>query len=310
MSERVLVIGAGFLGGNIAEKFKDHIITQTNLTKINKNSYILDITDEKQVVDCFHDVKPSIVINCAANTNIDFLERNTPTAYSINGEGIRNLAVTCKRSDVRLVHISTDGIFDGISGNYTEEDKPNPINVYAKSKVIGEENIMKNCLNHVIVRTNFYGNHPQGKSLFNNILSKLKNRERFTGFDDVIFSPLEVSNLSDLISDVTFSNYRGILNLSSNESISKYQFCCKMADVFGFDSNLIKKGSIDDAGFIAKSPKNTSLTNTKSKQFTKSKIMSLEDWLLKIKDFIWSFLSKIFWINNHIFPWIILFKDD
>jgi dTDP-4-dehydrorhamnose reductase len=286
LSERVLVIGAGFLGGNIAEKFKDHIITQTNLTKINKNSYILDITDEKQVVDCFHDVKPSIVINCAANTNIDFLERNTPTAYSINGEGIRNLAVTCKRSDVRLVHISTDGIFDGISGNYTEEDKPNPINVYAKSKVIGEENIMKNCLNHVIVRTNFYGNHPQGKSLFNNILSKLKNRERFTGFDDVIFSPLEVSNLSDLISDVTFSNYRGILNLSSNESISKYQFCCKMADVFGFDSNLIKKGSIDDAGFIAKRPKNTSLTNTKSKQFTKSKIMSLEDWLLKIKDFI------------------------
>ena len=286
MSERVLVIGAGFLGGNIAEKFKDHIITQTNLTKINKNSYILDITDEKQVVDCFHDVKPSIVINCAANTNIDFLERNTPTAYSINGEGIRNLAVTCKKSDVRLIHISTDGIFDGISGNYTEEDKPNPINVYAKSKVIGEENIMKNCLNHVIVRTNFYGNHPQGKSLFNNILSKLKNRERFTGFDDVIFSPLEVSNLSDLISDVTFSNYRGILNLSSNESISKYQLCCKMADVFGFDSNLIKKGSIDDAGFIAKRPKNTSLTNTKSKQFTKSKIMSLEDWLLKIKDFI------------------------
>ena len=286
MSERVLVIGAGFLGGNIAKKFKDHIIIQTNLTKINKNSYILDITDEKQVVDCFHDVKPSIVINCAANTNIDFLERNTPTAYSINGEGIRNLAVTCKRSDVRLVHISTDGIFDGISGNYTEDDKPNPINVYAKSKVIGEENIMKNCLNHVIVRTNFYGNHPQGKSLFNNILSKLKNRERFTGFDDVIFSPLEVSNLSDLISDVTFSNYRGILNLSSNESISKYQFCCKIADVFDFDSNLIKKGSIDDAGFIAKRPKNTSLDNTKSKQFTKSKIMSLDDWLLKIKDFI------------------------
>jgi len=286
LSERVLVIGAGFLGENIMEKFKNHMVIQTNLTKINKNSHILDITDEKQVIDCFHDVKPSIVINCAANTNIDFLEINTTTAYSINGEGARNIAVTCKKSDIRLVHISTDGIFDGINGNYTEEDKPNPINVYAKSKVIGEENIMKNCLNHVIVRTNFYGNHPKGKSLFNNILSKLKNREQFTGFDDVIFSPLEVSNLSDIISDVTFSNYSGILNLSSNESISKYQFCCKIADAFGFDSNLIKKGSIEDVGFIAKRPKNTSLDNTKSKQFIKSKIMSLDDWLLKIKDFI------------------------
>ena len=284
MSERVLVIGAGFLGENIMEKFKNHIVTQTNLTKINKNSHILDITDEKQVIDCFHDVKPSIVINCAANTNIDFLEINTTTAYSINGEGARNIAVTCKKSDIRLVHISTDGIFDGINGNYTEEDKPNPINVYAKSKVIGEENIMKNCLNHVIIRTNFYGNHPKGKSLFNNILSKLKNKEPFTGFNDVIFSPLEVSNLSDIISDVVFSNYRGILNLSSNETISKYQFCCKMADVFGFDSNLIKKGSIDNAGFIAKRPKNTSLNNTKSKQFIKSKIIPLEDCLVKIKD--------------------------
>tara|TARA_B110000196_G_scaffold125763_1_gene108979 strand:+ start:248 stop:1108 length:861 start_codon:yes stop_codon:yes gene_type:complete len=284
LSERVLVIGAGFLGENIMEKFKNHMVIQTNLTKINKNSHILDITDEKQVIDCFHDVKPSIVINCAANTNIDFLEINTTTAYSINGEGARNIAVTCKKSDIRLVHISTDGIFDGINGNYTEEDKPNPINVYAKSKVIGEENIMKNCLNHVIVRTNFYGNHPKGKSLFNNILSKLKNKEPFTGFNDVIFSPLEVSNLSDIISDVVFSNYRGILNLSSNETISKYQFCCKMADVFGFDSNLIKKGSVDDVGFIAKRPKNTSLNNTKSKQFIKSKIMPLEDCLVKIKD--------------------------
>ena len=286
MSEQVLVIGAGFLGKNIVEKFKNHNITQTNLTKFNKNSYILDITDEKQVIDCFNDVKPSVVINCAANTNIDFLESNTSTAYSINGEGVRNLAVTCKKSDVRLIHISTDGIFDGIHGKYTEEDEPTPINVYAKSKIIGEKNIIKNCLNHVIVRTNFYGNHPQGKSLFNNILSKLKNGKQFTGFDDVIFSPLEVSNLSDLIYDVTFSNYRGILNLSSNEFISKYQFCCKMAEVFGFDSNLIKKGSIDSAGFIAKRPKNTSLNNSKSKQFTKSKIISLDDWLLKIKDCI------------------------
>ena len=284
MPEQVLVIGAGFLGENIAQKFKDHNITQTNLTKINKNSHILDITDEKKVIDCFHDVKPSIVINCAANINIDFLEQNISTAYSINGEGVRNIAIACKRSNVRLIHISTDGIFDGIHGNYTEEDKPNPINIYAKSKVMGEENIIKNCLNHVIVRTNFYGNHPQGKSLFNNIFLKLKNNEQFTGFDDVIFSPLEVSNLSDLISDVTFSNYRGILNLSSNQPISKYQFCCKMADAFGFDSNLIKKGSIEDVGFIAKRPKNTSLDNTKSKQITKSKIMSLDNWLLKIKD--------------------------
>ena len=284
MPERVLVVGAGFLGSNIAQEFRDHIVTQTNLTKIQKDSYILDITDGEKVIDCFNDVRPSIVINCAANTEIDFLEKNAQIAYSINGDGVRNLAVAAERSNVKFIHISTDGVFDGTCGNYTEEDKPNPINVYARSKIIGEEHVVRNCSNHVIVRTNFYGYHPQNKFLFNNILSKLRKKEKIIGFDDVIFTPLEVSNLSRQISDVAFSNYVGILNLSSNESISKYQFCCSVAEAFGFDSNLIRKGSIEDAGFITKRPKNTSLVNTRSKQITKSKITSLTDWLLKIRE--------------------------
>ncbi len=284
MSERVLVVGAGFLGSNIAQEFRDHIVTQTNLTKIQKDSYVLDITNGKKVIDCFDDVKPSIVINCAANTEIDFLEKNARIAYSINGDGARNLAVAAERYNIRLIHISTDGVFDGTRGNYTEEDKLNPINVYARSKIIGEEHVVKNCSNHVIVRTNFYGYHPQSKFLFNNILSKLRKKEQIIGFDDVIFTPLEVSNLSRLISDVVFSNYVGILNLSSNESISKYQFCCRIAEAFGFDLNLIRKGSIEDVRFIAKRPKNTSLINTRSKQITKSKITSLADWLVKIRD--------------------------
>jgi len=284
LPEKVLIIGAGFLGSNIAKEFSDHFVIQTNLTKIQKNSYILDITDRKKVLDFFNEIKPNIVINCAANTGIDFLEKNTQIAYSINGEGAKNLAIASERSKIRLIHISTDGVFDGTRGNYTEEDKPNPINVYARSKIIGEENVVKNCSNHVIVRTNFYGCHPQNKFLFNNILSNLRNRKQIIGFDDVIFTPLEVSNLSHLIFDVVFSNYVGILNLSSNEPISKYQFCCNIADAFGFDSNLIQKGSIEDLGFIAKRPKNTSLVNTRSKIYTKSKIISLTDWLQKIRD--------------------------
>ncbi len=284
MPERVLVIGAGFLGSNVAQEFRDHIVIQTNLTKIQKDSYILDITDGKKVLDCFDDVKPSIVINCAANTEIDFLEKNPQVAYSINGDGARNLAVAAEKSKARLVHISTDGVFDGMCGNYTEVDKPNPVNVYARSKIIGEVQVAENCSNHAIIRTNFYGYHPQSKFLFNSILSKLRKKEQITGFDDVVFTPLEVSNLSRLISDVAFSNYVGILNLSSNESISKYQFCCHIAEAFGFDLNLVRKGSIEDAGFIAKRPKNTSLVNTRSKQITKSKITPLTDWLLKIRE--------------------------
>lgn len=283
LPEKVLVVGAGFLGSNVVREFRDYIVTQTNLTKI-QDSCILDITDKKKVMDCFERVKPNIVINCAGNTEIDFLEKNAHVAYSINADGVRNLAVASERSKARLIHISTDGVFDGTRGNYTEEDEPNPINVYARSKLRGEEQIAKNCSNHVVIRTNFYGYHPQSKFLFNSILSKLRKKEQIIGFDDVVFTPLEVSNLSQLISEVAFSNYVGILNLSSNESITKYQFCCSIAKMFDLDLSLIRRGFIDNAGFIAKRPKNTSLVNAKSKQITKSKITSLADWLLKIRD--------------------------
>ncbi len=286
MPERILVVGSGFLGANIAQEFKDQIVTQTNLTKIQKNSYVLDIVDGGKVMSCFDKVKPTIVINCAANTEIDFLEKNAQLAYSINGYGARNLAVASEKFKARLIHISTDGVFDGRRGNYTEEDKPNPINVYARSKLIGEESVIKNCSDHVVVRTNFYGYLPQSKYLFNDILSKLRNREQIIGFNDVFFTPLEVSNLSCLISDVVFSNYVGILNLSSNKPISKYDFCCQVAKALDFDLNLIKKGSIEDLEFIAKRPKNTSLINTRSKGIIKSKITSLTDWLSKMRDVI------------------------
>ena len=292
LPEKVLVVGAGFLGSNVVREFRDHNVIQTNLTKI-QDSYVLDITDEKKVMDCFDGVKPSIVINCAGNTEIDFLEKNAHVAYSINADGARNLAVAAERSKARLIHISTDGVFDGTRGNYTEEDEPNPINVYARSKLSGEEQIAKNCSNHVVIRTNFYGHHPQSKFLFNSILSKLRKKEQIIGFDDVVFTPLEVSNLSQLISEVAFSNYVGILNLSSNESITKYQFCCSIAKMFDLDLSLIKRGFIDNAGFIAKRPKNTSLVNAKSKQITKSKITSLADWLLKIRDLDDHFVKKM-----------------
>lgn len=281
---RVLVIGSGFLGSNIAQEFNDHVVTQTNLTWIKENSRMLDITNEKNVNECFNEIKPNIVINCAGNTNMDFLEKNPHLAYSVNGEGPRNLAVAANKNGARLVHISTDGIFDGMCGKYTEDDKPNPINTYAKSKLIGEENVRKNCPNHIIIRTNFYGHHPQNKFLFDSILSKLRNREQIIGFDDIIFTPLEISNLSHMISELAASDHVGIFNLSSDEPITKYEFCCQVAKTFGFDEDMIKRGSIDDIGFTAKRPKNTSLINTKAKKIIKCEIMPLKESLLKIRN--------------------------
>ena len=283
---RALVIGSGFLGGNIVNEFRNNEIQVigTNYHKNSSDSIHFDITNIDSIISCVKKYSPRVIINCAANVNVDDLENNEKLAFSINANGAENIAKVCKSNKIRLLHISSDAVFDGKKGMYVEEDMTNPVNIYAKSKILGEKLISKNLENYVIIRTNFYGFHKQDKFLFNWILSKLKNNEKFPGFNDVFFNPLEVTNLSKMIYELSEKNFCGILHLSSDEIFSKFEFATKISEFFGFDSNLIKKASIDELGLNAKRPKNTTLVNNKAKNLLDTKIQKLDSWLRDIQN--------------------------
>jgi len=283
--ENVLVIGAGFLGSNIVKELKKYEKTVTS-THYQKNSSILklDISRKNDVESFCAKVEPDLVINCAANNKVEFLEKNLSVAYETNTLGAENVAIAANKIGSKLYQISTDSVFDGKLGMYKEDDVPNPLNNYANSKFLGEKAVIDNCKNHIIIRTNFYGHSNESKYLFDSILNKLINNEKFIGFNDVIFNPLEVGNLSELIVDLINSDFNGILHLSSNEIFSKYQFCHKIAEIFAFNTQLIQEGSIEQMNFLAKRPKNTSLDNSRSKSLIKTPITSLIDWLLTMKE--------------------------
>ena len=284
--DNVLVIGSGFLGGNIVNEFRNNEIQVigTNYNKNSNDEIHFDITNVDSIISCVKKYSPQVIINCAANVNVDDLENNEKLAFSINAYGAENIARVCKNNKIRLLHISSDAVFDGKKGMYVEEDVTNPVNIYAKSKILGEKLISKNLENYVIIRTNFYGFHKQDKFLFNWILSKLKNNERFPGFNDVFFNPLEVTNLSKMIYELSEKNFCGILHLSSDEIFSKFEFATKISEFFGFDSNLIRSGSIEELGFDAKRPKNTTLVNNKAKNLLDTKIDKLDTWLHEIQN--------------------------
>jgi len=183
-----------------------------------------------------------------------------------------------------LIHISTDSVFDGTKGSYKEEDSTNPINVYGKSKLLGEKLLQENLDNFIIIRTNLFGYNHQERFLLNWILKNLKEQKEFTGFEDIIFNPLEISFLSDLIVKLGNIEYSGIVHLGSDEIISKYDFGCEVADILGFDKKVIKKGSIEHSNLIAKRPKNTSLSNLKAKKILKINFPSLKEQILKINE--------------------------
>ena len=291
MSEKILIIGKGFLGGSIA-------LTATELginvigTHYHTRDVWIYVTNIDSIEKVISNNNPDFIINCAGLVNLNQIESNPENAYEVNAYGAKNVALVAHKKKIKLIHISTDSVFSGKNGLYTEEDEPHPINQYAKSKKMGEDFVSNSMDRFVIVRTNFYGFNGQGNFLFNWILNNLQNKINFKGFTDVIFNPLEIKNLATMIIELLHLDFVGILHLSSDEILSKYQFATTIAKTLGFDSELIRKGSVNDVQFTAERPLNTSLSNLKAKKLLKTKPLSLHEWLNIRKAFLLKTCAK------------------
>ena len=281
LNKQIIILGIGFLGGYVLNTLKINGISSegTNYQNIS-NSIKLNAANIEEVEKYLISVKPETVINCVGIGDIDFLEKNPTIAYKINSDSAKNIAKICNKLGIYMIHISTDSVFDGQTGMYKENNKVNPLNIYTKSKALAENYVQDNAKNSVIVRTNFYGFDKKNKWFFNWIINSLSLGKKITGFTDLIFNPLEISNLSNLLIELTTIKHEGILHLSSNDFLSKYDFIMKVASVFNFDKSLIVKGN---SSFQVKRPKNTTLDNSISKRILKTPITPLDLCLKNIK---------------------------
>jgi len=211
--------------------------------------------------------RPSWIIHCAAMTNVDWCETNPRDAYSMNGQVTRELVRGAKRAGASLLYISTDSVFDGRKGNYTEEDEPSPLNVYGRSKLIGEKAVQEEGESSLIVRTNIYGWNIQNKqSLAEWILATLESGQSVPGFVDVFFTPILVNDLSEILLEMVDRQLTGLYHVAGSQVCSKYEFAVELADLFGLDKSLIKAASLADSFLKANRPPNTSLRTTRISQ--------------------------------------------
>jgi len=285
MKRRIFVFGRGFLGNYVVEEFQkqgDEVFS-SRLSKCSKNDFKIDIRDKNAIFDALEKIKPDLIINCVAITDLDFLEDHPESGYEINSDGAKNLALASKKYNSKLIHISTDGLFDGKTGMYDESSIPNPINVYAKTKLLAEKYVIQESNNYLILRTNFIGYDPEGKNLVNWMVSKLSKNESIIGFNDILFTPIEVSYLSSLIYKLSLISKNTILNLSSDQKISKYDLAISICELFSFNKELVNMGSSSNVDFKAKRPKNSSLLNNKAKELLNEDFLSLKDSLEQIK---------------------------
>ena len=265
--------GSGLLGSNLAleSKRNGYNVTTThhqNSSPPSIESYQIDLTIPQAVSNLIHKIKPNYIVHCAAQTNVDWCENHPQEAFKINAQTSHHIAQAANRIAAKLVYISTDAVYDGIHGNYTECAKTNPVNVYAASKLAGEEAVLEETGNNaLILRTNIYGWNRQNKSsLAEWILTTLSSKQTMRGFSDVTFSPLLVNDLASLIFKLIRSNATGCFNTASANSCSKYDFAKYLADTFSLSPELIEKSNIASANLQAPRPQNTSLNVDKLSQ--------------------------------------------
>jgi dTDP-4-dehydrorhamnose reductase len=174
----------------------------------------IDITSLESTERILRTLKPQVVINCAAFTDVDGCETDTETAMQVNGEGVAHLAMVSREIGARLVHVSTDYVFDGSKGSpYVEEDAPCPLGVYGESKLAGEMNAAFNP-DYLIVRTQWlYGLH--GKNFVETMLRLAGEKDQLSVVDDQIGSPTWTVDLASAISALLKTGQRGIYHAAN-----------------------------------------------------------------------------------------------
>lgn len=255
---RFLITGvSGLLGNNLAYYFKDkyEILGLYNSHPVIINGIRTekcDISHKDSIKRIIHEFNPSIIMHCASLTNVDQCETEKDATEKINVLSTKYLVNSIKNKDIKLIYISTDAVYDGIKGDFSEDDNINPLNYYGLSKYEGELEVAKNK-DSLVFRTNIFGwNIQDKKSLGEWVLDKLKINQNITGFKDAFFSSIYTLEFARIIDIAIQKDLSGAYNCGSADTCSKYEFAIKIADCFGLDKTLITPISIDDFDFQAK----------------------------------------------------------
>lgn len=255
---RILVTGAsGLLGLNLAlEASHEHeVFGSVNRNVIQTTDFTVlqsDLTVPGALEELLDEYQPEWVINCAALANIDACEADPVLAEQLNSELPGKLANYVAKGGARLVHISTDAVFDGKRGNYTEQDEPNPLSMYARTKLMGEEAVLTADPQAIVARVNLFGWSLTGtRSLAEWFFNNLSAGKSIMGFTDVFFCPLLVNDLAKILLKMLDVSAQGLYHVVSRECSSKYDFGVRLAKVFNFDQSLIRPALVSDADLTA-----------------------------------------------------------
>jgi dTDP-4-dehydrorhamnose reductase len=290
---KVLITGAnGLLGQKLCRDYSASY--QVIAVDLHPQSFIpspdityhsLDITNRNKVIDFIRFHHPDLIVNAAAYTDVDGCETHPQEARAVNMEAVETLVEICRKQKIRMIHLSTDYVFDGENGPYAEEDIPHPVSYYGKTKLESEKAIRSSGIDFTIVRTNvLYGWGKKVKANFLLwLLEKLSQNEKIEIVTDQLNNPTLADNLSACMLEMTERNLTGIFHVGGAEYLSRYDFALQVVDKFGFDKSLISPVQTALLAQSASRPKRGGLKIEKARKFLRTKLLNVEEGLIQVE---------------------------
>jgi dTDP-4-dehydrorhamnose reductase len=295
-AKKILVVGSnGLLGQKMAELLLRGSPHQVILSSIEPFPAVhlqsapyhqLDVTVRKDVRQLFAGTHPDAVINCAAMTNVDLCETERETAWKINATAVEHLAEAARVHGSTLLHVSTDYVFDGQNGPYVEDDRPNPLSYYGKSKLAAENTLRTAGVPHVIARTIVLYGYAQGAkpNFVLWLIQSLEQGKAVRIVDDQIGNPTFVDDLAYGLLRALELGKTGVYHLAGREIVNRYDFALHVAKVFGLDASLIhpiKTAMLDQP---APRPLHSGLITLKAETELGFRPLAIDESLLVLKN--------------------------
>jgi dTDP-4-dehydrorhamnose reductase len=288
---RLLITGiSGLLGLNLAVNARERFAVsgcyaEHRVALPGVDAAAVDVRSADAVHRLVARVRPDLVIHTVGMSSVDACENDPGRAQELNVDAAEVVARAARAAGARLVHVSTDHLFDGERARRREDEPLAPLNVYAKTKAEAEAVVLREHAQALVVRTNFYGWGTSVRVSFSDwILRALRSGEPLTMFTDVFFSPLVVDDLADALFDLVERGATGIVNVAAEERLSKYEFALRTAEAFGLPAGKVYAASVERASLRAPRPKDMSLDVARAAALLGRRLPTARDGLLRLRD--------------------------
>ena len=264
--KKILITGAfGQLGTSLCKVLSNESILAAGRVIISTKKYKcieLDITNQRKVAEIIRNYKPDIIIHLAAMTDVDGCEKTPEIAFDVNVKATENLLTSFKG---KFIYISTDYVFDGEKGPYFEDDKVNPMSVYGKTKLYGENLVQQSDIDWVILRSNIiFSYSDRTKASFVNwVVDSLKKRQMITVVNDQWNNPTWTNDLAKVISKIIEKDINGLYHYGGRDYLNRLEFAKMIASTFGLDGSLIKPITTSELNWLAQRPLKSGLYTNK-----------------------------------------------